>query len=63
MNRDAVLVPLPGFEPLAASVTGMDIVDSILAVWLKASRLIRGHSIAPLLAEALAQSVTLQVND
>jgi len=29
MNSDAVLVPLPGFEPLAASVTGMDIVRPI----------------------------------
>jgi ribose-phosphate pyrophosphokinase len=37
--------------------------DSIPAVWLRASRLVSVHSIAPLLAEALAQPVTLQVND
>ena len=37
--------------------------DSIPTVWLRASRLIRVHSIAPLLAEALAQPVTLQVDD
>ena len=50
----------------ALSELGVDNIhttDTIPSVWLRASRLIRVHSIAPLLADALAPPATLQVND